>query len=263
MYTRFLLALALLCLPLMSFAQDTMCIIKRGIVVGRITEMGEKFIKYQTVEGVDSKVLVEDIKWLVLQNGTRMRRARAGKKLYLKIGTYQPPVFGSAVISIAPFCLSTNGIERGLAYECRLDTNGVFGLLVPFSYSHYGGGIVGTSEWELGYINYYKRILFSLCPTLKIYPWGSKGTTRYSTGLGLYLATGNREYVTGYPGVHEKQAIHHTGVLINNTFNLNATEHVYVGFEVTTGAYRYVVPSNGFSDWAFLLGTCIRLGYRF
>jgi hypothetical protein len=262
MYTRLLLALAFLCMTLPSSAQDTMYIVKRGVVVAHITEMGKKLIRYQTPEGEERKVLVEDVKWLVLQDGTRMYRARAGKDLYLKEGVYHPPIYGRNLITIAPFQLTNLGVQHGLSYERTLDTNAVFRLSIPFAYANFKGGDLGSFENGTGGVYFYNRHIFSLSPTLKVFV-GSKAPVQFSTGIGLYLASGKREYARTRTGPLVNEFIHHLGFFVQNALNLNVSQDAYIGFQATTGYYYWTVPSLSLGGRKYLLGTGILFGYRF
>jgi hypothetical protein len=140
-------------------------------------------------------------------------------------------------------------------------------LFLPFNYVRlrsYGNvqtiGRPEASAPQGGAYNY-RRDMVSFSPTLKIYLTGSKGPVKYSTGVGLYAATGQRDYY--FSSLHINEAIHHLGFFVHNALNLNVTDDLYIGFEATTGYYKYFIPATGLSERRGLVGADLRLGYRF
>jgi hypothetical protein len=105
--------------------------------------------------------------------------------------------------------------------------------------------------------------MISFSPTLKVYASGYKGIAKYSAGVGIYLATGRRDYLLYGSGAYFNEAVHHAGFFVHNALNINASDDLYIAFEASTGYYNYYVPASNISAGRVLLGTGLRFGYRF
>lgn len=173
--------------------------------------------------------------------------------------------YAPSVVSLAPIQFSENGVVGvGVSYERALDKAGIIAAYCPAS-------IVwnNNSENRLGAGYIYYDPMFYVMPGVKIYPTGNQGVTKYAIGPSLVLATGQRTESTNYyyspystPSVETKT---HSifGMMVNQSININPTEHLYIGSEFGFG-FSYLNYMNGEAQsMTGLVQFSFKIGYRY
>jgi hypothetical protein len=174
------------------------------------------------------------------------------------------PEYGKSVWAIAPISFSEVSKGIGLSYERALDEKGIIALWIPvmFGFRSYENNILYNA-----YDNNAVYGHFYAMPGIKIYPSGNDGACKYSLGPNFVFATGDKatpnDYIspTGNP-VSPTESFLKLGFMLNNSLNINPTQHLYLGLDFGFGiTYLYQVSgiNNGTTG---LVHFAFRIGYR-
>ena len=169
-------------------------------------------------------------------------------------------------IALSPFQYSENGVGVGLSYERALDPDGIISVYVP---------VIAT--WNLNKNNdyYYNtdnrtNSMYYIMPGVKFYPTGM-GRVKYAVGPSAVIGIGQRvNYDNNYPygggyyynyGQLENRFL--CGMMINNSLNVNATPHLYIGAEMGFGFTYFDRINNVNHGMTFLTQGSFKIGYTF
>jgi hypothetical protein len=167
-------------------------------------------------------------------------------------------------IALAPFQFSENGVGVGLSYERALDPDGIISVYVPAiatwnlaRYNDYYGGTYG------GHTN----SMFYLMPGIKFYPTGM-GRVKYAVGPSVVVGAGQKvmdniyDPIYGYPSTTLQNRMIF-GMMLNNSLNVSATPHLYIGAELGMG-FTYIDRINNVNHGStFLIQGSFKIGYTF
>jgi hypothetical protein len=179
-------------------------------------------------------------------------------------------------LAIAPLQYTENGVGLGLSYERALDHEGIISLYMP---------VMGTFNLKNRYNdNYYYNynnnyngnnnnqasVMFYAMPGVKFYPTGM-GRVKYAVGPNAVVGVGQKaEYNNMYDpyysynyssyGVYNRFLL---GMMVNNSLNINATPHLYIGAEMGFGFTYYDRVGNYNRGVTFLTQGNFKMGYTF
>ena len=175
-------------------------------------------------------------------------------------------------IAIAPFQFSENGVGVGLSYERALDPDGIVSVYLPVIATwslnrrdnYYG-------SYNPNYNNNQSNSMYYFMPGIKFYPTGM-GRVRYAVGPSAVLGVGQKvtdgttyDPYYGYPvntyGTLENRLLF--GMMINNSLNIHATAHLYIGAELGLG-FTYFDRVNNYNEGVKpLVQGSFKIGYTF
>ncbi len=179
--------------------------------------------------------------------------------------------YGKNLIAVAPVAITDQGVGFGLSYERSLDNRGMFSFYLPLAYSFRVQE--DNYYWAPGVYNKTEYMAYAY-PGVKIYPTGAFGKVRYGIGPSLVIGVGEQyddNYYSVDPYIYPPQPAMGPqyvsrfvlGAIINNSLNINATEHLYLGMELGLG----VTYMNKWDNWNGrtqpLAQAAFRIGYRF
>lgn len=190
--------------------------------------------------------------------------------------TMDRPWCSKSTIALAPFQYSENGVGVGFSYEHALDPDGYVSLYVPF--------IATFNLRDQQYDPYYgyngynnnttNNVMFYTMPGIKFYPTGM-GRVKYAVGPSVVAGLGQKGMYS-YESYYDPTTSYYApamvyrvydrflmGMMINNSLNINATPHLYVGAEMGFG-FTYFDRTNNINDGVrFLTQGSFKIGYTF
>lgn len=191
------------------------------------------------------------------------------------------PWCAKSTLSIAPFQYTENGVGFGLSFEHALDPRGIVSLYVPAiatfnlghrDYNYYNGYYNGY-----GYPDQSKKndVMGYIMPGIKFYPTGM-GKVKYAVGPSLVVGYGQKTLTQNMPYVYDPTYGYYNyvsyqqtynrfmmGMMLNNSLNINATRHLYIGAEVGFG-FSYFDQINNYNYGSkFLTQGGFKIGYTF
>ncbi|MEI8280566.1 MAG: hypothetical protein WCG87_12460 [Bacteroidota bacterium] len=277
-----------------SFAQDKIYKVAGDVIDAKVKKIEEKTITYKRFDNPDGPEYViskDEVTKIQYQNGSQENYSTIATKPKadntntiiverkrtslgsLLIGDGSSNILneeiphhklGRNIIAIAPILLTENGnVGTCISYERLLDADGTFDLYLPV-----GITFINNNNNSSNYVNtapdHYTSYYFS--PGLKIYPRGNYGKVRYALGPSIDISGGKKlETSTDNQGNYyyslKDQFV--MGVMMNNSFNLFPTTHVYIGIEFNFG-FSYinqVAGSNAGTQG--LVQFALKMGYRY
>jgi hypothetical protein len=185
-------------------------------------------------------------------------------------------------LALSPLQYTENGVGGGISYERALDHKGIISVYVPaiatFNLKHGHSDPYNNYYYNDPYMNNRPSVMLYLMPGVKFYPTGM-GKVKYAIGPNAVIGVGqknvtdryymNNYYTTSsyYPGYYvpyskmEDRLL--LGMMINNSLNINATEHLYVGAEMGFGFTYYDKVGNYNEGVNFLTQGAFKIGYTF
>ncbi|RYD58002.1 MAG: hypothetical protein EOP56_06940 [Sphingobacteriales bacterium] len=278
-----------------AFAQDVIHKRNGDVVEGRVKEVGRNTVTYKTNDEVASpsyEINKSEVKKIEYEDGTiekfesdsyrdRMRVSMDSREKGRRENrrNRKDLKYGDNILAFAPLQISENGVGIGLSYERSLDKKGIVSFYMPVVWTFTGnnGDDYGYYNYNGGYNDDLQTVYFM--PGLKIYPTGSKGLVKYSIGPSLLFAVGEayhqyNSYSTPYYGggpYYYPQYYPYTGktnrftfgMMVNNTLNVNPTEHLHLGLELGLGV-SYLHTEDGIRQEQIGLAQFgFKVGYRF
>jgi len=185
-------------------------------------------------------------------------------------------------IAISPLQFTQKGVGVGLSYERALDADGIISAYVPFIASfnlrrRYADPYAYTSSYNPYPYNYnYNNStnpMFYVMPGVKFYPTGM-GRVKYAIGPNAVVGMGQQvndmpiylydpmggTYMSTRRRIENRFLL---GMMINNSLNINATPHLYVGAELGFG-FTYFDKVGDFNRGStFLMQGAFKMGYTF
>jgi hypothetical protein len=178
-------------------------------------------------------------------------------------------------LTISPFQYTESGVGVGLSYERALDHEGYLSVYVPViaafklrTNNSYDSYYYGNNYNPTNY-------MFYVNPGVKFYPTGM-GRCKYAVGPNAVIGYGQRNLYNNYyyntydpysqtsyvpyGGTYDRWIL---GMMINNSLNINATPHLYVGAEMGFG-FTYFDRIGGINYGVkFLTQGAFKIGYTF
>lgn len=270
-----------------SIAQDIIHKRNGDVVEGRIKEVGKNTVTYKANDEVASPVYEiskNEIKKVEYEDGTvekfendtykeRMHNSMDSREKGRDRRNRNSMKYGDNILAIAPLQVSEDGVGIGLSYERVLDKKGIVSFYFPVVYTFTGDG---NDDYYYGRGSDNLNNVYFM-PGLKIYPTGSKGIVKYSIGPSLLFAVGEAYrddyyyaspyyYGSYYPYGYDymrKDTRFTFGMMINNTLNVNPTEHLHMGLELGLGV-SYIHAVGGIRQETIALAQFgFKVGYRF
>lgn len=180
----------------------------------------------------------------------------------------------TSTIAIAPLQFTERGMGAGLSFEHALDARGMLSLSVPFMVAIHPS-YKGRSPYYDQYRpdqNGQSTAMYYAMPGVKFYPTGM-GKVKYALGPSLLAGYGN-EYVHTRLYVYDplrstiimdykKVERMILGMMLNNSLNIHATPHLYMGAELGLG-FTYLDMANDVNrgTHAVVQGN-FKIGYTF
>lgn len=269
--------LGLSALFIFSIAKAQDHIYKRNgdVIAGKVTEIGTKTISYKKANNtsgpnyVIDKMQVEKIEY---ENGTVETVSdefrRPGMGMGANIGASNKN-YGNNVLALSPLQITDRGVGILVSYERVLDKRNLLSFYMPVAIAL--TDFNNSNNNPSGSDNHNKSYYFM--PGLKFYPTGGKGLIRYGLGINLAYVTGREDnYITVQTGTGSYNQwvtddFYKFGMMISNSLNINPTEHLHLGLELSFG-FSYLDNRNeGFdpsNDGPFNLAQFgFQIGYRF
>ena len=181
-------------------------------------------------------------------------------------------------IAIAPFQYTETGVGFGLSYERALDHQGIISAYVP-AIGSFNMGRNNNNNYNNYYGNYNggTNYMFSVMPGVKFYPTGM-GKVKYALGPNAVIGYGrnsNYGYADPYYYTYNSSTLYAPyyytsnrfilGMMLNNSLNVNATPHLYIGAEMGFG-FTYLTMNTRYNyneGMKFLTQGAFKIGYTF
>ncbi len=175
------------------------------------------------------------------------------------------------ILYMSPVKFTENGVGFELGFEHGIDKDGIVAYNLPlvatFNLTH--------DQLDMGNK---QDPMFYFMPGLKFYPTSSHGRVKYALGPSLVLGAGqqtdlepNRFYSTN-PGIYPFAPLPDEyvtrnkfllGVTVNNSLNINPTEHFTMGLDFGFG-FTYINKLDGVAqNINGLVQGGFKVGYRF
>src|SRR5262249_459470 len=108
--------------------------------------------------------------------------------------------------------------------------------------------------------------MYYIMPGIKLYPTGNNGYVKYSVGPSIVWGTGEKSSANYDPygnGVYKTETHTVLGMIVNNTLNINPTQHIFLALEFGFG-FTYLDQVGGLNQsTAGLVQGGFKMGYRF
>jgi len=289
---RFILLLAAAMLAAIgAHAQDKLHLKNGSTLEGKVQEIAPRYVSYKRADnptGPSYFLNRSEVQYIEFENGTTDYLGKDGSRGN-STGSGAGPVsgrraaparrpareqrnYGSNVLAIAPINMTQEGVRGlGLYYERVVDKRSIIaatlGAAVTFPNNN------NNNFWGGPMFNTYERSGFThVYPGVKFYPGGSRGVVRYGIGPTLAFGFGHERYSTTVTDpltnqnrlVFTDNQVALTGIMISNSLNINATEHLYIGMELGLGfTYNDVQRYNSSNGTQELVNFNFKVGYRF
>ena len=172
--------------------------------------------------------------------------------------------YNSSIIAIAPIQFTENGVGLSFSYEKGIDKGGIVSYYLPLIATFNLNNNVSNGD--------HQDAMFYFSPGLKFYPTSSYGNVKYAIGPSLVIGTGEKtksstSYDPNYPytatTTYNTQSKFIVGILVNNSLNINPTEHFYLGLDFGFG-FTYINKIGGKNDGITgVVQSGFKIGYRF
>lgn len=275
-----------------GFAQDMLYKNDGNNEEVKILEVGTRTViykKWNNQEGPDFIVAKNDLYKIKFKNGDEVmfnkEKPRTNLSNRWATTRHSNKVYGNNILTISPIHMTnTSATGFGISYERMIGTNNLLSLYLPVCLSFRDEGNNNNYAPISNNSNGRSTMLWVM-PGLKFYPTGSNGIVRFGVGPSLTFATGTREIInTVYnPQTNTSTSTSNNlnvfvmGVLINNSLNIQATEHFRIGLELglgipyykNDGAKGYYGSNNSYYNYSSpytntpLVQFNFNVGYRF
>ncbi|MBS1782153.1 MAG: hypothetical protein JSS78_03725 [Bacteroidetes bacterium] len=270
-----------LVLSIHSFAQDRIYTRSGGEFEVKIKEINPRSViykKWKSQDGPDYVMPKNEIDRIKYSNGDEEKMSTRSVMARQRVGVNNAR-YPLNTFSILPLAMNNfSAVGVGISYERFLDKGNFVSLYLPivFSFnnrSNYYNNNTGLYEKSNDYMTWFM-------PGCKFYPTSSNGIVRYAVGGSLSFASGQKTYtkntwdpaINGYRTDRTQGNITMLGFMVNNSLNIQPTQHLHLGLEMGLGIPYYVsdkTANNGAyaSDNVFsnspLIQFNFNIGYRF
>ena len=288
---RLKLFLCSLCLSAIAYtasAQDKINLQNGGVINAKVKEVSTRTITYKkqnNPDGPDFVIRKNEVESITYANGTtdkidsgddneaddrrgrhHVREPREGHHFGLSNEQYP-----KNILSLAPMQMANEGPAGvGLHYERVIDKKSMFSFYLPVAaifftdkYNYYASSSSNTNKVNRTFIYAY--------PGVKVYPTGSNRRVSYALGASFALGFGDK-YVSEYNSTtstnYVERSVFKSGLLLNNSLNIQPTKHLFIGLELGLG-FTYYNNEGGTNSTTFdtedppLVQFNFALGYRF
>lgn len=253
-------------------AQDRLNLKNGSSLDVKVVEIGTREVVYKRFDnptGPTYRVMRTNVQSIRYENGTNEDFGRGTVTSSSNTEARPELNYGPNTLSIAPIQFTDISVRSvGIYYERALRPNGIVALRLP---------VVLNFPTQLNNRGY-DGIFTTLYPGINFYPKGYDGPVRYAIGPSLALGIGQRRF-TGYgydPITQQTQFynvqddVFYYGLMVNNSLNINAGEHLYMGVELGLGM-KYSDEVSGYNqqygyyynESPILANFNFRIGYRF
>ncbi|QRR01682.1 hypothetical protein [Dyadobacter sandarakinus] len=244
MNKAFTLAMLFMFMSLLAAAQDVL-VKKNGTTLkGKVTEVGVDRVFYRFSDDPNSAVFVirkNVLSRIEFANGEIVvldERDQIKARKSTNMNTDE--AFGRSLINFSPFKALDSGPGFGLSYEAVVDKRGLFGIVLPLTFTFPESGLYPFEDNTSG------AHMFYVEPGLKIYPFGQRKVT-YAVGPSLFTGFGERDkYINNYDPVtgvytsdYGRAKTFRFGLIVNNYVNFQITQHFQLGLNGGLGS-RYI-----------------------
>lgn len=274
-----------------TYAQDKLYKIDGNIEEVKVVEVGTGKIIYKrwnNQDGPDFVIPKNNLYKIVFKNGDEIEFNKMKQKLNSSLRIKNPSrntqKYGNNMLTISPIHMTnTSTTGMGIAYERIISKNNMLSIYLPFCLSlHDKDDNNNTSP--ISNTTNGRSTIFWIMPGIKLYPTGNNGVVRYGVGPSIAIATGTRDNTTTTynPQTGQQQTtttqenVFIAGILINNSLNIQATQHFKFGIELGLGLpyYKNDGAKGNFNSGGYysyygpfsnvpLVQFNINLGYRF
>lgn len=267
-----ILTLALAFFAGQSFAQDKLYKRNGDMMEVNVVEINTRTISYQKASNLDGPTYVinrDDVTKVVYENGTeeyfdrtRPGPPRPGQPINPKANNE----YGNNIIGFSPLQITEYGLGVGLSYERVLDKAAVVSFYLPaavtFTSFAPNDVFIGPGQPDVT-----EKPMFYIMPGLKFYPTGSKGVIRYAVGPSLVYAQGSEyniivDNLGNWIGA-DWQTLQRFGIIVNNSMNINPSEHLHLGLEMGIGVTYLNKQGDATLNPTGLFQFGFKVGYRF
>lgn len=174
--------------------------------------------------------------------------------------------YGKNIIALAPLQFTDNGLGFSLSYQRVLDKDAIISFYLPaiLTFNLNSGSYLNTTTNT--YVNGHQDMMLYFAPGVLLHPGGSFGKVRYGIGPSIVYATGEKSSVltdvwgNSYEKISDRMML---GMMLNNSLNINPSEHIYLGLELGLG-FTYLNRIDGINnDTRGLVQGGFKIGYRF
>ncbi len=258
------------------YAQDKIHKRDGEVIDAKVKNVGTKTITYTRFDnqsGPEYTILKHDVLKIKYQAGDEenfesMSRHRS-PRMHGEPGDdpgSPKPKYGRNLVALAPLQFTDNGLGMSLSYNRALDKDAIISFYLPViaTFKLNSGSYLNSATNT--YVNGHQDMMLYLMPGVLLYPGGSLGKVRYGIGPSIVYATGEKSSVLLDPwGAAYEKTVSHTmlGIVLNNSLNINPSEHIYLGLEFGFG-FTYLNRIDGINnDTRGLVQGGFKLGYRF
>ena len=256
-------------------AQDKIVLRNGGVIEAKVIEVAPRTITYKksnNPDGPDFIISSREVERIQYANGTKDEISDVREREYdhdrgrrSRHWGASNEKYGKNIIAIAPIQMANEGPAGvGIHYERVIDKKNIISLKLPFavifqSEDRYNSG-TNLSEREITPFYYFY-------PGVKIYPTGSNRRISYGVGPSVPLGFG-RKLTSRYVGgntVYSEKDVFKTGLLINNSLNMQPSKNLYIGMELGLGFGYYDSGDNlaTFDSSDPFVQFNFAIGYRF
>ena len=279
-------ATCLMVIACTASAQDKILLQNGGIINAKVKEVSPRTITYKksdNPDGPDFVIRNDEVESITYANGTKdriydrgddrddRRRQPRDRNEHSRM-SLSSEKYPKNILSIAPLQMANEGPAGiGLHYERVLDKKSMFSFYLPAAVIFYNSNqynyISNSSENKT-------RAFCYFYPGIKVYPTGSNRRVSYGVGPSIALGFGNKRFETGYNGTnytYEDKSVFKSGLLLNNSLNIQPTKNLYIGLELGLGFTYYNSENNNngyynsgvFDSDVPLVQFNFAIGYRF
>jgi hypothetical protein len=263
-----------------SLAQDKIYRKNGEVIEAKVKNVSGKDIVYNPFSNpsVEYALTKDDVTKIVYENGTvenfsgdnsahdRFRRLRPSLIFRDRDNHEVKLNYGPSILALSPLQFTENGLGLGFSYEKAIDRLGYLAFSVPLiiTFNLSNGTYIDNNGVTR---NSNSDAMFYLMPGIKIYPTGCYGIVKYAVGPSLVLAAGQKtdayNSYSGYPNNNQTHSHQLLGMIINNSLNVSASEHVYLGLDFGFG-FTYFNRVGGLNQGTQgLVQGGVKVGYRF
>jgi hypothetical protein len=244
-----------------THAQDKLNLRNGSTLDVKVTEVGTREIVYKRFDnpnGPSYRVVRSSVESIRYENGTTEEFGRSSTAAQeSKPGL----TYGPNTLSVAPIQFTDVSVRAlGIYYERAVGNGGIVALRLPVVLNF------PTQNNNRGYTGMFT----TLYPGVNFYPKGFDGPVRYAIGPSLALGIGRRNFIFSNPWgqvQYEQNDVFYYGLMVNNSLNINAGEHLYMGAELGLGMKynneNQYHNSYYYSESPILVNFNFRIGYRF
>ncbi len=258
----------------MLHAQDKIYLKDGSILRVKVQSVGKDSVSYRRMsatEGQDISIGRSEVDHIVFEDGSgreddityEMRYSRVPRR-HREFGLSAAIGYGKNIVSLMPVHMANESpAGAGLRYERVLDKKNIFSIVLPVAFTTFNDHYNGSSGPN-GLTDAADRTFLYFYPGVKIYPTGSNRPVSYGIGLCAVFASGTRYDKNYNIRTPTEVAVFKSGLMLNNSINLQPYKAVHVGLELGLGfLYKDNDPTRYPADQQPAVQFSFNIGYRF